>query len=110
MTTELLIAAADGSVSIESVLLNLGLPGVVILALGMFAWAVIKDYKARLARIEDDNRRLYQIMSDQMIPALTKANSTIVDAVEVLSDIRRREDKQAALEEARRLLEKESHS
>jgi hypothetical protein len=98
-----LIAAASGGASIESILLNLGLPGVVILALGIYARTTIKSTGDRANRLEEDNRRLYQIMADQMIPALTKATSAVIDATAVMAEIRKRDEINAAVEAARRL-------
>jgi hypothetical protein len=98
-----LAAATGGDASIESILLNLGLPGVVILALGIYARATIKATEARSTRLEEDNRRLYQIMADQMIPALTKAAGAVIDATAVMAEIRKRDEINAAVEAARRL-------
>jgi hypothetical protein len=106
-----LLAAASSS-SIEGILLNLGLPGVVIFALGWYSLSAIKSGKEREARLEDDkrrleddNRRLYQIMVDQMIPPLTRSNDIILRAIDIITDFDRREEKQAALDQARREVE-----
>src|SRR4051812_14433736 len=90
--------------TIEGILLNLGLPGVVILALGVYARGTIKEAQERSRRLEDDNRRIYGIMTEQMIPALTKANDTMVEAISIMTEIKAREEKQSAIDEARRLL------
>lgn len=104
MTSELIVAAAgDGApVTIEGVLLNLGLPGVVILALGIYARSTIKATEARSARLEDDNRRLYQIMTDSMIPALTKANEAVAEATSIMAEIKKQAEINAAVEASRR--------
>lgn len=95
-------AAATSPVTIESILLNLGLPGVVILALGFYARNTIKSTEARAERLEEDNRRLYQIMSDQMIPALTKATDAVGDASIIMAEIRKQAEINAAVEAARK--------
>lgn len=110
LVTALTVLAATGSnsaLTIEGILLNLGLPGVVIIALAVYAKNKDKIAEERNRRLEDDNRRLYQIMTDQMIPALTKANDTMVNAATLMADIKNREERQAAIEEARRALEED---
>lgn len=97
-----LAAVENTAVSVESILLNLGLPGVVILALAWYARANIKSTDERAKRLEDDNRRLYQIMADQMIPALTKATTAVADATAVMGEIKRRDEISAAVEAARK--------
>jgi hypothetical protein len=97
--------AADGGapVTIESVLLNLGLPGVVILVLGIYAHTTIKSTEERSKRLEDDNRRLYQIMTDSMIPAVTKANEAVAEATTIMAEIRKQAEINAAVQAARKL-------
>lgn len=110
MTASALILAANtGAVTVESVLLNLGLPGIVILALGWYARSAIKageEREQRLGedkrRLEDDNRRLYQLVADQFMPALTKATSAVTDATILMAEIRKREEINAAVEASRR--------
>lgn len=109
MIPELLVladagASAAGStpITIEGVLLNLGLPGVVILALGIYARSTIKSTEARADRLEEDNRRLYQIMTDSMIPALTKATEAVADATTIMAEIRKQAEINAAVEAARK--------
>lgn len=101
--TGLLAAAATTTPTVESILLSLGLPGVVILALGIYARGSIKASEERARRLEDDNRRIYQIMTDQMIPALTRATDTTMEATSVIAEMNRHEEKRAAIEEARRI-------
>lgn len=112
MIIEQLAAAADAT-SIEGIFLQYGLIGAVALALGIYARSAIKGTEERARRLEDDNRKLYQIMTDQMIPALTRATDTTMEATEVLTDIQRRDEhekaRQAALEEARRLAGLDRH-
>lgn len=102
---ELVLAAAaatNGPTTLEGILLSLGLPGVVILALGIYARSQIKATDDRARRLEDDNRRLYQIMTDQMIPALTRATDITMEATTLLGDINKQQERQAAIDEARR--------
>lgn len=97
-----LYAAAASNVSIEGIFLQYGVIGVVALVLGYYARNAIKATEERAKRLEDDNRRLYQIMADQMIPALTKATGAVLDATAVMTEIRKREEINAAVEAARR--------
>lgn len=103
MTGALFAAAA--TTGIEGIFLQYGLIGAVALVLGFYARGAIKATEERARRLEEDNRRLYQIMADQMIPALTRATDTTMEATGVLTEINRREEKQAAVDEARRALE-----
>jgi hypothetical protein len=102
MLHELLAETSSTPITIEGVLLNLGLPGVVILALGLYARGTINAERERSKRLEDDNRRLYQIMAEQMVPALTKATSAVIDATAVMGEIKRANEIAAAVEEVRR--------
>jgi hypothetical protein len=97
-----LLAAAATVPSIEGIFLQYGLIGAVALALGLFSRGAIAETKQRAQRLEDDNRRLYQIMTDQMIPALTKATDAVSDCTAVMSEVRRREEINAAVEAARK--------
>ncbi len=75
----------------------------VILALGFYARNAIKATEARAQRLEEDNRRLYQIMTDSMIPALTKATEAVADATAIMAEIRKQAEINAAVEAARKL-------
>lgn len=101
----LLAGASTGGlgVSIEGIFLQYGLIGAVAFALGLYARSAIKATEDRCRRLEEDNRRLYQIMSDQMVPALTKASAAVVDATAVLAEVKKRGEIDAAVEAARRL-------
>lgn len=102
------LAAADAPpLTVEGILLSLGLPGVVILGLAIYARGQIKATEERCRRLEDENRRLNQIMAEQMMPALTRATDTTMEATNVLTEISRREERQAAIDEARRVAELE---
>jgi hypothetical protein len=106
MTIDALVAAAASpNLSFEGILLNLGLPGVIIIALGWYARSTINTERERARRLEEDNRRLYNLMGEQFVPALTKSNETINQAIAVMVEIQRAEEKKAAVEEARRLFE-----
>lgn len=96
------LAANSSPVTIESILLNLGLPGVVILVLGFYARATIKAGEERNRRLEDDNRRLYQLMAEQMMPALTKATDAVTDYTLLMGEIKRRDEIAAAVEAAQK--------
>lgn len=91
--------------SIEGIFLQYGLIGAVALILGFFARNTIKATEARAARLEEDNRRLYSLMAEQMIPALTKATGAVSDATAVMSDLRKQAEIAAAVEASRRLRE-----
>jgi hypothetical protein len=99
---DLLAAAANGVGSVEGVFLQYGLIGAVALVLGFYARNAIKATEERARRLEDDNRRLYTIMADQMIPALTKATDAVALATVVMTEIRKREEINAAVEAAKR--------
>lgn len=100
LALQLLAAASDGGeLTIEGVLLQLGLPGIVIMALAWYAKRTITEAEARAKRFEDDNRRLYTLIAEQMMPALTKSTSSVDRATALLSDIDERERIDALAEE-----------
>jgi hypothetical protein len=99
----LLAASAGATPSIEGVFLQYGLIGAVALALGLYARSAIKSTEARADRLEEDNRRLYGIMADQFVPALTKAAAALADASAIMSEIRKRDEIHDAVEAARKL-------
>jgi hypothetical protein len=105
MAVELLMlaAAGDSTSTIEGVFLSYGLIGVVALVLGYFAVSTIRDLRERAQRLEADNRRLYGIMADQFVPALTKATEAVVKASTIMEEIRKRDEVHAAVEAAKRL-------
>lgn len=103
MVPDLILAATASNLSVEGIFLQYGLIGAVALVLGFYAQRAIKATEERAKRLEDDNRRLYGIMSDQMIPALTKATGAVSDATAVMTEIRKREEINAAVEAARRV-------
>ena len=99
----ILAVAGDGATtSIEGVFLSYGLIGVVALVLGYFAISTIKDLRERAQRLEEDNRRLYTMMADQFVPALTKSVDAIDTATSIMSEIRKRDEINAAVEAAKR--------
>lgn len=99
---------ADGTVtSVEGIFLQYGLIGAVAFVLGLYARSAIRATEDRARRLEDDNRRLYQIMFDQMVPALQKANDTIAIAIDLFTEMKRTQERQIALDEARKLVEEE---
>lgn len=100
-------AVGSTTTSIEAIFLQYGLIGAVALVLGFYARNAIKGTEARAARLEDDNRRLYGIMTDQMIPALTKATDAVAESTAVMTEIRRRDEINSAVEAARKLREAE---
>ncbi len=102
MALDFLIAAGIPT-SIEGIFLQYGLIGAVALALGIYARSAIKSTEDRAQRLEDDNRRLYGIMAEQMVPALTKATEAVADASTIMSEIRKQAEINAAVEAARRL-------
>lgn len=101
MANWLAVAADSPAVSIEGIFLQYGLVGAVALVLGFYARNAIKNTELRAQRLEEDNRRLYQIMADQMIPALTKATGAVNEATVIMAEIKRREEINAAVEAAR---------
>jgi hypothetical protein len=98
----LLAAATTGSPSIEGIFLQYGLIGAIALILGIFARRAIASTEARAQRLEEDNRRLYQMMAEQMVPALTKATEAVVDATAIMAEIKHRADIETAIAEAAR--------
>jgi L-ribulose-5-phosphate 3-epimerase UlaE len=99
--------SAPAVTSIEGIFLQYGLIGAVALVLGLYARSAIRATEERSRRLEDDNRRLYQIMFDQMVPALQKANDTIAIAIDLFTEMRRTQEREAAIDEARKLVEAE---
>ena len=95
------VAAAD-TPSIEGIFLQYGLIGAVALILGFFARRAINSTEARADRLEADNRRLYQMMTDQMIPALTKATEAVVDATSIMAELKHQAEIETAIAEAAR--------
>lgn len=99
------LADAASGLSIESILLNLGLPGVIIIVLGLYARSQINSTEARCQRLEEEKKALYEIFLDQVMPALTKATTTIGDVTALMTETRQREERQAIIEETRRRFE-----
>jgi hypothetical protein len=97
-----LAEAASSIPSIEGIFLQYGLIGAIALTLGIYARSTIKSTEARAQRLEDDNRRLYQMMTDQVIPALTKATEAVADATTVIAEIRKQAEINSAVEAAQR--------
>jgi hypothetical protein len=102
MASLIFLAAAASPPTVEGIFLQYGLIGAVALVLGIFARRAINSTEARAQRLEDDNRRLYQMMTDQMIPALTKATEAVADATAIMAEIRRQAEIESAVEAARR--------
>ncbi len=104
MALELLMIAiaADGTPSVEGIFLQYGVIGAVALALGGFAINTIKDLRERATRLEEDNRRLYTMMAEQLMPALTKSVDALETATTIMSEIRKRDEINAAVEAAKR--------
>ncbi len=98
----LLAAGTEGAPTIEGVFLSYGLIGVVALVLGYFAVSTIKDLRERAQRLEDDNRRLYTMMADQFVPALTKSVDALDTATTIMSEIRKQDEIHAAVEAAKK--------
>lgn len=104
MTPSLLAyVVAATPLTVEGILLSLGLPGVVILGLGIYANSTIKAGRERERRLEDDNRRLYQLMAEQMMPALTKATDAVTGYTVLMTEMRKREEISAAVDAARKV-------
>jgi hypothetical protein len=99
----LLLAATGDASSIEGIFLQYGVIGAVALALGLYARGTIRSTEQRAQRLEEDNRRLYQLMAEQFVPALTKAAQAVADATEIMAEIRKRDEIHAVLEAARKL-------
>lgn len=98
------LADASGGIptSIEGAFLQFGVVGAVALGLTIYARATTKATEERARRFEDDNRRLYTLMADQIMPALTRASDTIVNASSIITEFQRREEQRTAIEAARR--------
>jgi len=103
----LLLAAADGPSSVEAILLNLGLPGVVIIGLAWYARTQIKAGEERYNRLEARYNAAIDLANTQWVPALTRSNELLGQATQILAEIKAREEKRAAIEEARRAFEDE---
>jgi hypothetical protein len=109
MVIDLLIlaAATDSAPTIEGVFLSQGLIGAVALALAYFAISTIKELRARLLRLEEENRRLHEMTAEQYIPALTKSADAVAAATAIIGDIKKRDDIRAAVEAAREAARKD---
>jgi hypothetical protein len=105
MALSLLLLAAGagaGAPSIEGIFLQYGLIGAVALALGLYARSAIKSTEERANRLEEDNRRLYALMAEQFVPALTKSADAVARASEIMGEIRKRDEINAAVEASRK--------
>jgi len=99
-----LAATADNPANLLSPFLQLGVVGVVNIVLFYIARSLIQREQTRADRIEEDNRRINSLMTDQMVPALTKATEAIVDAQRLIEEMKRERDVEA---EARRRMRDE---
>lgn len=103
MALDLLAAlAATPASSVEGVVLQYGLLGALFLGLVWWANKQINAKDERIKRYEDNERRIQDIMVEQLIPALTKSEMILVEATAVLADWKRREGIAAAIDEAKR--------
>jgi len=62
----------------------------------------LEEVEKRALRFEDDNRRLYQMMGEQMFPALGKATDVMAAAMSIMAEIKNRDDIARAVEKSRR--------
>jgi hypothetical protein len=85
-----------------SAVLQYGIVGVVAIVLFFVAKRLFDREQARADRLEADVRRLNDLMAEQLIPALTKSTSAVLDAQQLINDIRRAREIEDA---ARRLRE-----
>lgn len=99
----MLAAAAGATPTIEGIFLQYGLIGAVALALGLYSRSSIKAGQDREKRLEEDNRRLYGIMADQFVPALTKSSTALAEATAIMAEIKKRDEINAAVEAARKV-------
>lgn len=86
-----------------SSVLQYGIVGVVAVVLFFVAKRLFDREQARADRLESDVRRLNDLMADQLIPALTKSTEAVLDASQLINDIRRQREIEDA---ARRLRER----
>jgi hypothetical protein len=83
------LAAADGSADI---LLQYGVLGVVVLALGPAVWWFVRKQGERADRLEAENTRLNTRLQEDTLPALILATQAMKASAEVLAQLQRERD------------------
>ncbi len=84
------LAAEAGNESLDlTVFAQYGVLGIITALLIIFAKGAYQREKDRADRLETENQRLYQLMLDRVIPALTSAAQAAEESSELLSAIQR---------------------
>lgn len=73
--------------SATGVLLQYGALGVMLLALGWFAWSAVQRERQRADKAEEREQKLNEAMREQVIPVLTKATEAIVRVSEIVPEV-----------------------
>lgn len=83
------LAVADAGAPDLSVLAQYGVLGIVAAMLIWFAKGAHQRERDRADRLEAENRRLYQLFLDQIVPVLTSATRAAEETAELLRAVQR---------------------
>ena len=72
--------------SATGALLQYGALGVMLLALGWFAWSATQRERLRADKAEEREQKLNEAMRTEVIPVLTKATEAIVRVSEIVPE------------------------
>lgn len=86
-------AAGDGQLDLN-VFAQYGVLGIVTAGLIFFAKGAHQREKDRADRLEEENRRLNNVIQDKVIPALTSATKAAEESANLLTAIQRERDLQ----------------
>lgn len=93
--------------SIDSVFLERGILGAIVLVLGGFAWTTIKQLRTDNKESQARERETQKIIYDMVIPAINRLASVVEQRVTVdRAIVDALEDNRRILDDARRVLEK----
>lgn len=85
-----LIAAAGDSAQSPTSLVQYGVLGIIVAALGPFAYVAYKREAARADRLEVRLDEMHRANTEKIIPALLSATEVIRDTEQLVRDIARR--------------------
>jgi hypothetical protein len=83
------LAAIDASPVDLGAFAQYGILGVLAVMLIWFAKGAHQRERDRADRLEAENRRLYQLFLDQVVPAMTSATRAAVESAELLRAVQR---------------------
>lgn len=93
-----MLAAGSSGIDI-GVLAQYGVLGIFAMLLVWFAKGAYQRETTRADRIEEDNKRLNDIIRDRVIPALTSATKAVEQSGELLNAMQRERETQRLLEQ-----------